>query len=46
MKANNLPKSTSIAGSDFLIIDNGKETKRVSFNDTTEFFRNKFSGGG
>lgn len=46
MKANNLPEGISIAGNDFLIIDNGKETKRVALDKTTEFFRGEIFGGG
>ena len=46
MKANNLPEGISIAGNDFLIIDNGKETKRVALDKTTDFFRGEIFGGG
>lgn len=39
MKVHNLPEGQGITGSDFLIVDNGKETKRVGFEKTIEFFR-------
>lgn len=46
MKANSLTKSAAIAGGDFLIMDNGKVTKRVDFDTAAEFFKGKFFGGG
>ena len=46
MKANSLPKGTSITGSNCVIADDGKITKRVSFTEISEYFRDEFSGGG
>ena len=46
MKANSLPKGQNITGSDCVIADNGKATKRVAFSEMSEYFRDEFSGGG
>ena len=46
MKANSLPKGTSITGSNCVIADDGKITKRVSFTEISEYFRDELSGGG
>ena len=46
MKANSLPKGTSITGSNCVIADEGKITKQVSFTEISEYFRDEFSGGG
>lgn len=46
MKANNLPKVAEISDGGFLIYDDGNTTKRVFIQEITEFFKDKFSGGG
>ena len=46
MRLNSLPKGTDITGSDCLIIDNEKVTKRVDFNAATEFIKDEIFGGG
>ena len=46
MRLNSLPKGTDITGSDYLIIDNEKVTKRVDFNTAAEFIKGEIFGGG
>ena len=45
MRLNSLPKGTDITGSDYLIIDNEKVTKRVDFNTAAEFIKGEIFGG-
>ena len=46
MRANSLPRGTSIAGSNCAIVDDGNKTKLVSFTEIAEYLRTEFSGGG
>ncbi len=45
MRLNSVPKGMDIAGSDCLIIDNEKVTKRVDFNAAAEFIKGEIFGG-
>lgn len=46
MRLNSVPKGMDIAGSDCLIIDNEKVTKRVDFKAAAEFIKGEIFGGG